>query len=441
MSCSQSPTTVLRNLLFVLIFFAMPRTVRADEVTDWNKVLLQTTHVATTSSTVASRNAAIVESSVFDAINGIRYRYTPIHVKPAAPEGASVRAAAIQAAYASLLHLYPTQAATLNAALAASLANLPAAKGGYFAQERNKQSIADGLAWGQTVADAIWQWRSTDGFTPTPPPFLGGGAVGEWRPTPPAFASGAGVQFSYMTPWVLHSPDQFRAPEPPPLNSLQYAFDFYETEIMGSATSTLRTADQTLAAQFWNSTTPIYSWNSVAALLSERNHFSLLRNARLFALVNLALADGTISDWESKYHYVRWRPVTAIPLAGTDGNPWTAPDPNWLPLITTPAHPEYPSAHSAQSTAAVTILAHFFGERTAFVVSSDGLPGVQRSFASFNDALLDIDIARIYGGIHYRSSCNEGRKQGRAVANFILRNALQGSGADEGADPEYDEAK
>ena len=232
--------------------------------------MLEAAHnaVPTTSPLVMTRVAAIVPASVFDAVNGIERRYVPIHVAPAAPRGASRRAAAVQAAYGSLVRLYPSQKSTLDVKLAESLAAIADGEA-----EEHSESIARGVEWGQTVADAIWTWRSADGFAPPPPPFLGGLAVGEWRPTPPAFLPGAGPQFATMATWVIESPSQFRRRAHPTSTSAQYTADFNETKTMGSLSSSLRSADQTLAALFWNSTTPAYSgtgrpWSSPARIIS-----------------------------------------------------------------------------------------------------------------------------------------------------------------------------
>ena len=184
-----------RCVLAFVVVALVAGTAWADEITDWNQTMLRAALVGGTSPPVTSRVAAIVQVAVFDAVNGIARRYTPIHVAPAGPAGASQDAAAVQAAYATLVQLYPAQKSTFDARLAVSLAVLGA--------QENSAAIASGRAWGQTVADAILAWRSTDGFTPAPPAFLGGTAVGQWRPTPPAFASGAVPQFAYMTPWAI----------------------------------------------------------------------------------------------------------------------------------------------------------------------------------------------------------------------------------------------
>jgi membrane-associated phospholipid phosphatase len=414
----------------------------ADEVTDWHQMLSRSgimTNPAT-SPLVSTRIGAIFSAAVFDAVND--GRYAPVHVPPGAPAGASRRAAAVQAAYASLLLVYPTAQypslkTTLDGMRAASLAVIAADR------DESASSVANGIAWGQSVAEAIVAWRSTDGFTPAPPPFLGGTAVGEWRPTPPGLLPGAGPQFATMTPWVISSPSQFRPAGPPDLTSARYASDLNETKSMGRLTSPTRTADQTVYSLFWNSTTPVYLWDRVAISLlggkgrwpdEHRGGHDLVRNARLLAVLNLAMADAAIACWEAKYHYVFWRPITAIALADTDGNPATDPDPSWLPLFATPAFPEYPSGHSTVSGAAATVLARFFGERTRFQVDSDLLLGVVRSFPSFSDALDEVRNARVFAGIHFRSACVDGQAVGVAVGNYVLAQALQRLGNDEDDD-------
>jgi hypothetical protein len=423
-------TLVVGIVIAVVGPVVLAATAPTDEIANWNQMLFRTGLVGGTSPLVITRIAAIVQAAVFDAVNGIDPRYAPVHVPPTAPAGASQEAAAVQAAYVALLQLYPTQKSALDARLAVSLASI--------GTRESSAAIASGIAWGQTVANAILTWRSTDGITPAPPPFLGGTGVGEWRPTPPAFAPGAAPQFAYMTPWVISAPGQFRPAGPPELTSARYAADFNETKIMGSMSSATRTPDQTIFAWFWASSTASYLWNNVALTLMERapdssdedgrhgqHHTSTLEHARLLALLNLAIADAAIGCWEAKYTYVFWRPVTAIPLADTDGNPATTADPTWVPLFATPAHPEYPSGHSCVSGAAGVVLAHYFGERTRFGVTSDVMPGVVRSFDSFSKALDEVKNARIFAGIHFRSATNDGQTLGASVAGYVLENALQ----------------
>jgi hypothetical protein len=405
---------------------------RADDVTDWNQHMLRAGTVAGTPPIVMTRVAAIVQASVFDAVNGIDRKYTPVHVPAGAAAGASRRAAIVEAAYTALVALYPAQKSTFDARLAVSLAAI--------ASDTHESSagIASGIAWGQTAATGILTWRAEDGFTSPPAPFQGGTAVGEWRPTPPAFLPGAAPQFANMTPWSISSPSQFRPDGPPALTSARYTMDFNESKMMGSISSATRTADQTIYAWFWNASTVSYLWNHVADLLIERGdrdegddfghwregHNSLLENARLLALLNIAMADAGIACWDAKYHYVSWRPVTAIPLADTDGNPATSPDPLWMPLFATPNHPEYPSGHSTVSAAAAVVLANFFGEKSHFTVDNDLMIGVIRSFSSFSQALDEVKNARVFAGIHFRSACDDGQATGIQVGNWVLDHAL-----------------
>jgi hypothetical protein len=387
---------------------------RADVVTNWNQVMSRTALGAKTSPLVTSRVAAIVHAAVFDAVNGVERRYEPIHVAPAAPRGASRRAAAIQAAYATLVSLYPSQKAALDADRTASLAGITD-----DGDVEDGQSIERGLAWGQTVADAILAWCGQDGFTAVLPPFAGGQAPGQWRPTPPAFLAGAAPQFATMTPWAIAAPDQFRPEGPQALDGAEYAADLDEVRNLGSFNSPARTAFRTEVARFWNGNTGLF-WNRVALTMSARRQTTLSDNARLFALLNVAIADAAIACWDGKYHYVFWRPVTAI------GNDAVAPNPNWLPLLTTPNFPEYPSAHATVSPAAAVVLQSFYGDSGTFTLDSDVLPGVLHTFTSFAAAADEAFVARIYGGIHFRNSCRDGHLLGVAVGTYVIQNTAQG---------------
>jgi len=407
-----------------LLANAIPTTARADVIRDWNQNMLDAALVApATSPLVMTRVAAIVQSAVFDAINGIERRYTPIHVSPSGPRNASRRAAAVQAAYATLVRLYPAQQSTLDAKRTDSLAAI--------ARTQSPHSIALGIRWGQTVADEILAWRSTDGFTPPPPPFLGNLDVGKWRPTPPAFLPGAGPQFATMIPWALKSPSQFRPAGPPALNSARYTADFNETKTMGSFSSLSRTSDQTLYSLFWNAGTASSYWDRIALSLAEENHLNFSKKARLLALLNISMADALIGCWDAKYDYLFWRPVTAIPLADTDGNPNTTADPTWQPLFATPNHPEYPSGHSCASGAAGRVLERYFGDHTSFTVESDVMLGVVRSFSNFSAALEEIKNARVFAGIHFRTACNEGQSLGTSVSNYVISHSLRRVGDDD----------
>jgi PAP2 superfamily len=419
-------------LLIAALFAVSPPQVSAttpDPVLEWIGVMNTTILTAGTAPNVTGRVVGLVSASVFDAVNGIEPRFRPLHVKPDAPHNASQRAAAIQAAYGILMNFYGTQqGAILTSQHDASLAAL--------ASTEKPESIAAGVAWGQSVADAIWAWRLTDGFAPTPPPFFGvqsiagtPNSLGFWRPTPPANASGATPQLATITPWVLTRPSQFRLPPPLALNNPDYVADLNELRKMGSLSSTSRSSEQTEVALFWALNTPL-AWNRIAAQLSAARGLSLTENAHLFAVLNVTLADAITACWDSKYRYIFWRPVTAIRAGAAPGDP----DADWRPLLDsltgTPPHPEYPSAHSTYSGAAAFILAAAFGENTAFSLTSEIRPGT-RSYASFSEAIAEIADARVFGGIHLRSSCARGNSLGRAVADYVSRHAMRARGDDQ----------
>jgi hypothetical protein len=399
-----------------------------DSVLEWIGVMNTAVLAGGTNPLVTSRVVALVSASVFDAVNGIDPRFQPLHVKPNAPHGASQHAAAVQAAYVILVDLYPAQSGMLTAERNASLTKL--------ASIQKAQAIDAGVAWGQTVADAIWAWRLTDGIAPAPPPFLGvqsivgtPAAVGAWRPTPLVNASGAGPQFASMTPWVLRRPSQFRLPPPLALDSPEYAADLNELKVMGIFSGSSRTPDQSELALFWAGNTPLY-WNRIAAQLAAARELTLTENAHLFALLNVTMADAAIACWDGKYRYVFWRPITAIRAGLTPADA----DPTWVPWLDffpagTPAHPEYPSGHSTVSGSAAFILSAAFGENTAFTVTSDVRPGT-RSFSSFSDTVAEIANARVFGGIHFRTSCVRANTLGRAVADYVSRHAMHARGDD-----------
>jgi hypothetical protein len=393
---------------------AGPLTGQPDMVTQWNQAMIAGLEAAGIAPPPAARVGAIVQASVFDAVNGIDRRYAYYHVPPAAPHGTSGAAAVTGAAYTALVALIPAQKPLFDAQLAATLAQLsddPSHPG---------QSVQRGLAWGTTVANDILTWRAGDGFTAPPPPYTVGSAAGDWQPTPPSFLGPPAAplfrQFATMTPFALTSPSQFRPPGPPPLDSTRYAQDLAEVQALGSATSTTRTPDQTQTAIFWQDDTPAAMWNRVADQLAQARGLPLAANARLLAQVNIALADATIAIWNAKNYYNFWRPVTAIRATA---------DPAWTPLLPTPAFQEYPSAHSGVSSAAATVLASFYGDNTAFSVTSAGLPGVQRDFTTFTSAVQQVEDARIYAGFHFRFSCTDGATLGTQVANYITSTLMQ----------------
>jgi hypothetical protein len=420
------PRRIVSFLAVLFLSVASRSVASADEVLDWNAVLRRAITVAATPGALQPRVAAIVHVSMFDALNGIERRFAPIHVDAEAPKGASRRAAVAQAAYTALVGLFPAQSDAFAADLESSLAQI-----GPDPATENSESIDLGRAWGEEVAGAILAWRAADGLNPLGSGYAGSLGVGEWRPTPRPGANpgdpelpGAFPTMAHTTPFVIPSPSHFRPTGPPALTSQEYADDVNEVKLVGEAVSAARSADQTQSARFWAGTALTF-WNRAAETASRDRHLTLSENARLFALLNVVMADAIITCWDSKYHFVLWRPITAIRLADTDGNPATTEQPDWKPLITTPAYPEYYSGHQSNSGPAQAILTAFFGNQMPVEGFSESLPGVTRSWPNFEAAADEASLARIWSGIHFRFAMTDARVVGDQIVAYVLRHAAQ----------------
>lgn len=383
----------------------------ADEVTDWNQILTSALTATAASPQNSGRIAAITQAAVFDAVNGIDRRYAPYFVTDAGPRKASRRAAAVQAAYVVLKTLLPTQAAGLERQRDASIEII-----------KSDEPVESGIAWGQFVATELLDERSTDGFPAGGTPDTGSLEVGKWRPEV-AGTPAVTPWLAVLTPFVMSSPDQFRPGGPPALASAAYASDFAEVKTLGRATGSSRTADQTVIAFFWTDNT-ISHWNRIAVTIALEQRNRLSENARLFALLNLAMADAGIAVWDAKFVFRFWRPFSAIPLAGDDGNPSTAPDPGWTTLLLTPNHQEYPSGHGGLSGAAAHVLGRFFGDRTTFTHRSDTAPFAPRTHRRFSEAADEANNSRVYGGIHFRTAVRHGRLIGDNVGRLAMETLL-----------------
>ena len=286
------------------------------------------------------------------------------------------------------------------------------------------QSKTDGIALGEAIANQVIALRANDGwdnFTV----FVGGTDVGEWRPTPPMYQVAMEPQWATLTPFALTSPDQFLPPGPPDLTSQAYADSVNKTKDLGAIDSATRTADQTEIARFWadglGTYTPPGAWLQIAEQTAQDQGLSVAQTARLMAQLSVALADAGIAAWNSKYFYDAWRPDTAIQNANSIGNPGIAQDANWMPLILDPNFPEYVSGHSTYSTAAATVLTAVFGDNYAFDATSVGLPEAVRHYTSFMQAAEEFGESRIYGGIHFEFSNQDGQALGAQVANQALK--------------------
>jgi vanadium-dependent haloperoxidase-like protein len=385
-----------------------------DPVLEWNVNVLQAISTATPSGVLQSRLAAIVETAVYDAVASFSEdaeRYAGIDIQP--PPGASMDAAAIAAAHSALVNLLPAQRASLDALYASSLS----ARG---------LTIADpGVAVGEDAASGILASRAADGSASAQFPYTapGAGNPGVWVPTPPAFAPASLPGWGNVTPWVMRRGSQFRVPPPPAVDSDVYVRDVEEVRDFGALNSIVRTSDQTEIAKWWPPSAVIL-WNPIARQVAVARGLSISENARLFALLNVAAADAAIACYESKYAYNVWRPISAIRNA--DGVSIPA-DPTWQPFLATPAFPEYPSAHNEISGAMAQILITFFGDTpgVTMVAHSPANPAFDHVWTQFSEGIDEVINARVWEGIHFRNSDEQGMRAGRCVGQFVVRHALR----------------
>jgi uncharacterized protein (TIGR03118 family) len=387
----------------------------ADVVLQWNQAVLQAIRNDKPTIGFVTRDLAIVSTAIYDAVNAIDHTASVFRVRADAPADASAVAAADAAGLFTASALFPTDTALFQATYQAALADVPAG-----------QAQADGLAVGRFVAEQTLISRATDGANAVVP-YTPGNNPGDWRPTPPAFAPAQTPQWPFVTPFALDSGSQFRPPPPPALTSTAYTAGFNEVKDFGRVDSTVRTPQETEVARFWEAKagTPQIAgyWNLIAENAATSQGNTLDQDARLFAELNVTLSDDAIAFFDAKYTYNRWRPVTAIQLAGQDGNPDTVADPNWLPLLNTANHPSWVSAHGGISGAASAVLANFFGtDNVSISLTSEDLKGVTHSFPSFSAAAAEAENSVVWSGTHFRFDVVAGDAQGKEVAQFVNQN-------------------
>ena len=376
-----------------------------DQVIQWNRILLGIlrTPGAQPATVHPTRSMAMMHSAVYDAVNAIVKTHADYLVHLKAPRHASVAAAAAQAAHDVLVQLYPSQTSMLDGDLATSLASVSA-----------DEARDQGVRVGTTAAAQILSLRSNDDSAAAPIPFTPGTNSGDYQLTPPAFAQPVFTHWPLVKPFALQRADQFRPGPPPALTSPTYAAAFDEVKSLGDIASTTRTADQTQIGKFWGAPIQNY-WNEISQTVALQHHNTLPQNARLFALLDLTLADSVIAFYEAKYTYRAWRPITAIRVESA----------TWTPLANTAPDPAYPGAHAVISAAGADVLASFFrDDHETFAVTSEVLPGVERSFTSFSAAADEASISRIYAGQHFRFDQTAGGRLGRRVADYVLRHFL-----------------
>jgi hypothetical protein len=404
----RNPAVVLLPGIVAAALWVAPAC--ADVVTDWN---------ATTNALVANdvgnnprlRTLAMVHVAMSDAINTVQNRYTRVVVTlPAAP-GASAEAAAATAARQILTQIYPGQKVKIEETYAASLKAIP-----------DGPAKSEGIKLGMAVADAVQADRANDG-TSAPDTYRPHAAPGAYVPTTPPLWE----QYAHAKPWVLRSADQFRPGPPPALSSAEWARDYNEVKNLGGAKSTARTPDQTEAVTFWGNVNFGGAWQAAARELAIKKELSLAECARLFALLNMSLANAYIVNWDAKYTYNFWRPVTAIRNGDKDGNDATERDAAWSSFNPTPMHPEYPSQATINATIASAVLESVFGPVKAIPFTATDVRDAKRTrqFVSLADMAEEQKNVRVWGGVHYRFAIRTSEGVGQKVAAYMIENKLK----------------
>jgi hypothetical protein len=425
----------MKKLLLILVVLGWSTTARADAVIQWNETALRAAFAAGLDFSGGcvdplheSRMMAMMHVAIHDALNAVDPRFRPYAFDGRAAAGTSPEAAVAAAARDVLVAVMPElpDDPLVGLTPAAGIALVEAAYADALGAIPDGAAKLQGISIGQAAAAAILALRRNDGadtpyldfsYVPGPNP-------GDFQFIPgyPPFAGAPG--WGNVTPFVLASSAQYRPKRPYDLTSKKYAADFNEVKSLGGVNSTTRTAEQQEIALFWVEGSP-QGWNRIARTVSAARGIDLWSNARLFGLLNLASADAYIADFENKYFYEFWRPVTAIRAADSDGNPDTAADPAWDSLVPSPPAPDHPSGHSGQGGAMSEVLARFFGDEVTFSTTATTLPGVTREFGSFSEAAQENANSRIYIGFHFRHATIEGLKLGGKIGKVAFNHYLR----------------
>jgi hypothetical protein len=403
---------ILRGSVVAVLFLLGSQLADADAVTDWNAIMEAT--VANVDPFLQVRSAAITQLAVFEAVNCIIADYEPYLGSISAPRGASAEAAAVAAAHRALSRLHADRASTLDSLLAKSLAQI-----------LDSQAKKDGITVGVAAADAILALRADDG-SDAEASYTPGSEPGDYQLTPPDFAPAFRPKLGQAVTFGIGNGAKFRLPPPPALRSERYAHDYREVKKLGDVNSRERPRARTDVARFYGVTDAVPLYNPAARQVSAAQGKSLSENARIFALLSMAIADAAIAVFDSKYLYNFWRPVTAIRAGDRDGNRATDPDPDWLPLIDTPPFPAYPSGHAGFGGAARRVLEELFGARGHSITLTNPLaPDIVLHYTSWKQITDDVDDARVSGGVHFRFDQEAAARQGRRVGSYILEHQLR----------------
>lgn len=397
----------------------------ADVVTDWNSTVVAISAQAPGPAGgpgPRTRTSAIAQVAIHDALNSIEARYDPYVELPPASPGALPEAAVAAAAYFTLAQLVPNTIVELDAIYAQRLAELPPCPAEY------PTCIADGIAAGETAALAILALRSGDGSDTLNLPYTPAPGPGVHQPTPPAFAPPMFAGMAQITPFAMRDGWQFRAApsEVLDLGSEVYTQDYLEVKRVGAADAEAngdRTPEQSAIARYWPGGG--VDWNAITRLILAGRGLNLWEHARLFALLNIALIDSSISVFDTKYHYNFWRPVTAIRAGDTDGNVATAADPDWESYLTTPPYPDYTCGLTHNTGAAVEVLRRYFVTDAIAYTFTAASVGITRSYESLSQAAVEAVDARVFAGIHFRTSCTQAVRNGEQVGRFTIQHYLK----------------
>jgi hypothetical protein len=397
--------------LTVSLMLLLPAASRSQNVVaDWDAIALNTiVAVGLKPPSSAPDFFSYVAVAEYDSVNSIDHRHRPFAVSVAAPRGASIDAAVIASAHDVLVHYFPLQQGALDADEYASLGAL-----------QNSQAKANGKSVGENVAARWIAMRANDGLE-APIVYTWGSGPGVWQPVPP-FPPPATPWLASFTPFTYASASDFLGTiEPPPsLSGFIWTADYNLTKAFGALNGSLRTPAETEIGRFWSDHPGAIYSRALRLMISEQK-LNTAQSARLAAMQYVSLADSLVACFNAKYHYAFWRPYTAIHNADTDGNPNTVADPNWLPLVTTPGHPEYPAAHGCGTEAVAIAVRTFFHTDHVHYQAMSAVTGTTHDFQHLSDLVIEVDLARIFGGMHYRHSVLQGNVMGTAVACHVLR--------------------
>jgi len=410
--CWKPATVGLLIALMVSVLFEATAA-KADVVSDWNTIAVNTFVANKQNPFAQGRYLAIVQLAVFEAVNSITGEYKPYLGILTRRHWASPEAAAIEAAYQVLNAYFPS----------ASLLN---ARNNSLAQIPDDQAKIDGIAAGDDAAAAMVALRAHDGATIGPFTKAPGPAVpGEWQLTKNCTA-GIAFNWQFVTPFGIPSARDYLIASPPALTSEAYTKAYNEVMTVGEMDSTARPQDRSDVALFFAAASPTQAFNQAAQQVAQEEGSSLTENARALALMNMAINDSLVASFLNKYHYNFWRPETAIHAGDTDSNPKTDADPDWVPFITTPCFPSYPSNHGSAGNAAAEVLRRLYSEAGhSITLTNPTVPTIVLQYTSFRQITDDISDARVYGGIHFRTDQEAGADLGRAVGAAVYKNNLR----------------